>query len=145
MHSTGRSPWAKQKEACPSFSKIFQYILSKYWLHLTTTSCSTTTRTSGDVDSVIIVAWVMLSCFQFISYPLRVLLVLVDATIQAVIPKIHCSQSGLIWEGEVPGKLAGVALAEELVENVANLLFCTALAPMTFICSPGVSPEWTFF
>merc|ERR1712055_921001 len=41
--------------------------------------------------------------------PLWVLLVLVDATIQAVIP----------------GKLAGVALAEELVEHVANLLFCT--------------------
>jgi len=52
--------------------------------------------------------------------PLWVILVLVDATTQAV----------------EPGKLADIALAEELVENVANLLFRTALAFMAFICSP---------
>merc|ERR1719432_333395 len=46
--------------------------------------------------------------------PLWVILVLVDATTQAV----------------EPGKLADIALAEELVENVANLLFRTALAFM---------------
>jgi len=52
--------------------------------------------------------------------PLGVLLILVDATIQAVIP----------------GKLAGIALAEELVENIANCLFATALSFMPFLCGP---------
>merc|ERR1719175_557395 len=52
--------------------------------------------------------------------PLWVLLVLVDATIQAIIPS----------------KLAGVALAEELVENIANFLFTAALPFFTFLCRP---------
>merc|ERR1719175_493189 len=52
--------------------------------------------------------------------PLWVFFILVDATIEAIIP----------------GKLAGVALAEELVENIADFLFTAALTFFTFLCRP---------
>ena len=76
---------------------------------------------------------------MFLSHPLWVILILVDATTQAVEPikvEIHTHT----WsEEEAPGELVDIALAEELVENVANLLLGTALAFMAFICSPEFS------
>lgn len=40
------------------------------------------------------------------------------------------------WLAAAPGKLAGVALAEELVHNVTNFLLRAALPFITFLCGP---------
>ena len=48
------------------------------------------------------------------------------------------------WFDEAPGKLAGIALAEELVENIANFLFTAALPFFTFLCRPKQQRFWIF-
>ena len=48
------------------------------------------------------------------------------------------------WFEEAPGELAGVALAEELVENIANFLFTAALPFFTFLCRPKQQRFWIF-
>ena len=72
------------------------------------------------------------------SYPLWINLILVDATVQAVIPEwifMIYSGDGLI-EIQAPGKLAGITLAEELVQNFSNSLLRAALPFIAFLCRP---------